>query len=142
MLEPTPCYSIAAWLFGDVLLERYWLNADTTQPLPRHVHNGYQLGLRRTDARTFYYRGAYRQFPPGKLSVIHPGEVHFGNDHEARSQATVVYTMYVPPSLFQQVKAELTDKPRCLPFFPEPVLKDASLPAAFLQLHKLSLIHI
>ena len=73
-----------------ILLEKYIYTAGTVEPLPKHSHQEYQLGMSFNcqgeqypalngrglrSLRKYYYRGAYHPIPIGSLSIIHSGEM-------------------------------------------------------------------
>jgi len=50
----------------------------STHEFPRHVHEGYTLGLVRRGCFEYWVRGTVRVCPTGSLILMNPGEVHTG----------------------------------------------------------------
>lgn len=60
----------------NILLEQYNYSAGEVQPLSKHSHQEYQLGMSFNCQGKYFDRGAYHIVPVGSLSIIHSGEVH------------------------------------------------------------------
>lgn len=92
-----------------------------------HRHDTYAIGVTLSGVQTFRYRGEQRYSRPGQVLVLHPDELHDGG---AATAAGLRYRMlYLEPSL---LRACLDGS--ALPFVPSPVLGDAPLRDALLDL--------
>ena len=56
-----------------VLVEKYIYTLGSVEPLPKHSHQEYQLGISFNCQGEYFYRGAYHPIPIGSLSIIHSG---------------------------------------------------------------------
>ena len=54
-----------------ILVEKYVYSAGRVEPLPKHSHHEYQLGMSLDCQGEYFYRGAYHPIPIGNLSIIH-----------------------------------------------------------------------
>lgn len=104
-----------------------------THSFSRHTHEGYVFGVIERGAEAFYYRGAMHYAPAGSVVVINPDEVHTG--HAGHETGWTYRTLYPEAELVRQVVAEMSGRPGHLPYFPEPVIYDASLAYLVRQLH-------
>lgn len=104
-----------------------------THVFPKHIHNGYAIGVIESGAETFYYRGKTHVAPAGSIVVINPGEVHTG---EAVTQNGWTYRMLYPEAaLLKQAAQELPGRRREFPDFPKPVVHDDDLAGVIRHLH-------
>jgi AraC-like DNA-binding protein len=104
-----------------------------THAFSRHVHEGFAIGVIERGAETFYYRGATHVAPAGTIVVINPGEVHTG---EAVDETGWTYRMLYPEvALLRQAASEASGRPRDIPFFPNPVIRDDYLTGLIRKLH-------
>ncbi len=117
-----------------ILVEKYFYTAGSIEPLPKHSHHEYQLGLSFNCQGEYFYRGAYHPIPIGNLSIIHSGEVHSPSERTYLPEPATFWMMHVDPSLLEEVALEIARKPVELPFFTEPVLRDRSLIRLFQNL--------
>ncbi len=113
-----------------ILIEKYSYSEGAVEPLPKHSHKAYQLGMSFDCQGEYYYRGAYHPVPIGKLSIIHSGEVHSPSERTYLSQPATFFMMHADPSLLEETALEIADKVD-LPFFTEPILSDRSLARLF-----------
>jgi quercetin dioxygenase-like cupin family protein len=81
-------HAIQAWSCPDLLLEHYCYAPGPAEPLSKHVHDEYQLGLSLNWLGEYDYRGTHYRVPAGSLSVIHPGEMHAARVLESRCPST------------------------------------------------------
>lgn len=117
-----------------MLIEKYFYSAGTVEPLPKHSHHEYQLGMSFNCQGEYYYRGAYHPIPIGKLSIIHSGEVHSPSERTYLPDPATFLMMHLDPSLLEKVALEMVQQPTNLPFFTEPVLHDLALGKLFQNL--------
>jgi AraC-like DNA-binding protein len=104
-----------------------------THAFSRHVHEGFAIGVIERGAETFYYRGGTHIAPAGTIVVINPGEVHTG---EALDETGWTYRMLYPEAaLLRQAASEASGRPRGIPFFPNPVIRDDYLAGLIRKLH-------
>lgn len=117
-----------------ILSEKYIYTAGSLEPLPKHSHQEYQLGISFNCQGEYFYRGAYHSIPIGNLSIIHSGEVHSPSQRTYLPKPATFWMMHVEPDLFQEVALEIAQKPTNLPFFTKPVLRDRHLISLFQHL--------
>lgn len=72
--------TVSASQLPGILIEKYTYSAGAIEPLPKHSHQEYQLGISFNCQGEYFYRGAYHPIPIGNLSIIHSGEVHSPSD--------------------------------------------------------------
>lgn len=128
-------YNIKAWMFQNILIERYRYTSSHIEPLPPHAHDEYQIGLSLTDAGIYNYRGANYTVPTANLSILHSGEVHSVSNLEVGDTPSVAHMMYIPSTVMQQVIAEVAERQVSLPFIPTPIIYNEYLAGRFLELH-------
>lgn len=120
----------------DLLLEKYFLAPGRAEPLPKHSHEDYQIGLSLDTNGGYLYRGNSYPVPAGSFSIIHSGEVHTTTRKVSIIEVPRTYRMlYVNPNLFQTAAQELTKSNASLPFFKIPVITDRQISSLFLQLY-------
>ena len=112
-----------------ILIEKYLYSAGAVEPLPKHSHQEYQLGMSFDCQGEYYYRGAYHPVPIGKLSIIHSGEVHSPSERTYLPKSASFLMMHIDPSLLKETALEITDT--SVPFFTEPILSDRALAKLF-----------
>src|ERR1700761_8984141 len=100
----------------------------------RHTHDEYSIAVIERGAPKVTCRGAAHLASPGSFLLINPDE-----PHEGRSAGDRAYRMmYVQPSAL----ARLLDhdsvglRSNCFPLFRSPIVKDRSLAAEYLRLHR------
>lgn len=128
--------TVRAWKADGILLEQYTYTVGSAEPLPKHSHHEYQLGLSWDRQGQYYYRGVAQQIPCGNLSIIQSGEVHVPNQRTYIEAPATCWVMLAEPELLQTTASELAEKSTPLPFFPEIVLSDVKLAQLFLHLHR------
>ncbi|MEL6381672.1 MAG: AraC family transcriptional regulator [Cyanobacteria bacterium J06626_18] len=126
--------SVQAWESDGILLEHYAYTAGAVEPLPKHAHVEYQLGLSYDCQGEYTYRGARHAIPKGSLSIIHSGEVHAPSDRTSLPHPAHFAMAHIDPSCFQAIAAEMGEKPTSLPFFPTVHISDPQLNRLFLDL--------
>ena len=117
-----------------ILIEKYIYTAGSVEPLNKHSHSEYQLGLSFDCQGEYFYRGAYHPIPKGNLSIIHSGEVHSPSERTYLPEPATFWMMHVQPSLLKETALEIAQKPIDTPFFTDPVLSDRSLKTSFQNL--------
>lgn len=127
--------SIHAWEADGILLEQYAYTSGTVEPLPKHAHEEYQLGLSFDCSGEYYYGGEYHRIPIGSLSIVHSGEVHSPSDRTYLPTPVSFWMMHVHPSWLQTVTAEMSEKSAAFSFFPAVFITDSVLNHLFLILH-------
>jgi AraC-like DNA-binding protein len=127
--------SVSAWESDSILLEQYVYTFGSVEPLPKHSHEEYQLGLSFDCQGEYHYRGAYHSIPIGSLSVINSGEVHSPSDRTYLPATATFWMMHIHPKWLQAVISEISEKPSALPVFPSVFLTDPQLNRLFLNLH-------
>ena len=120
----------------DLLLEKYFLAPGRAEPLPKHSHEDYQIGLSLDTNGGYFYRGSSYPVAAGSFSIIHSGEVHTTTRKPSVINVPRTYRMlYVNPNLFRTAAQELTESKANLPFFKIPVISDRKITLLFLQLY-------
>jgi AraC-like DNA-binding protein len=104
------------------------------QHFARHTHEEYALGVVTHGALGFDYRGAAHLAGAGEINIVVPGEAHTG--HPALGASWSYRTFYVDPRLMREIDMEIPRPPRSIPFFAAGVIKDPTLAAAILDLHR------
>ena len=103
------------------------------QAFPRHTHERYAIGVIEQGALGFYYRGENVVASRGDISLCIPGEVHTG---QAATPEGWTYRMfYFDVPFLEHMTADLTDGPRCLPFFQSGVIEDTLVAEQLRALH-------
>lgn len=110
-----------------ILIEKYSYTAGSVEPLPKHSHQEYQVGLSFNCQGEYFYQGAYHPIPIGSLSIIHSGEVHSPSERTYLPEPATFWMMHFEPSHLEKAALEIAQKSANLPFFTEPVLRDRSL---------------
>ena len=117
---------IKTWQFEDILLEKYCYSSGTIEPIPKHSHPEYQLGITLNRPGKYYYRGAYHTLPIGELSIISSGEIHQPDEITYLPQRATFLMMQIQPQLLQAAASEIAQT-AYYPFFNEPVLCDRTI---------------
>lgn len=125
--------TVKASQLPNILLEQYIYSAGSVEPLPKHSHQEYQLGMSFDCQGEYYYRGAYHSIPVGSLSIIHSGEIHSPSERTYLPQPATFWMMHVEPSLLEETALEIAGNVK-VPFFTEPVLSDRILIKLFQNL--------
>ncbi len=104
-----------------------------THSFSRHVHEGFAIGIIEAGAEAFYYRGANHVAPAGSIVLINPDEVHTG--YAVEETGWTYCMLYPEASLLQQAASEAAGRPRGIPYFPNPVIKDEYMTRLIRDLH-------
>lgn len=127
--------TVKAWQNSGILLERYDYTAGLVEPLPKHSHDEYQLGLSFNCQGEYYYRGSYNPIPIGSLSIIHSGEVHSPSERTSLPTPATFLMMHVDPNLLQSIGTQIACKQVSLPFFPQVSIRDRQTVDLFQNLY-------
>ena len=125
--------TVTASQLQGILLEKYCYTVGIVEPLPKHSHQEYQLGMSFNCQGEYFYRGAYHPIPIGSLSIIHSGEVHSPSKRTYLPQSASFCMMHVEPNLLQDIASEIGSDVQ-IPFFTEPVLSDRNTTKLFQNL--------
>jgi AraC-like DNA-binding protein len=110
---------------GGVELLEAWFRG---RPYRKHRHDTYGICLTDSGVQAFNYRGETHVSTPGRVTVLHPDELH---DGYAGSDAGFGYRLlYVEPVLIFDAVRALSGRACPLPFVREPVLVSTKLAAA------------
>lgn len=115
--------TVKAFQLQNILLEQYTYSKGAVEPLPKHSHQEYQLGMSFNCQGEYFYRGAYHPIPVGNLSMIHSGEIHSPSERTYLPQSASFWMMHVEPTLLKDIALEIADNLKT-PFFTNPVLRD------------------
>ena len=109
----------------DLLAARY-----LTHSFSQHTHPAYTMAVITAGGEQYRYRGVQHRAGPGQIALLNPDEPHDGC--RAVEDGWCYRVMYVPKDAFA-----LLDPDRPLrPFFPESVVQDPELAAAFVVQHQ------
>ena len=98
-----------------------------------HTHEGYAIGVIEAGAETFTYRHQLHIAPAGSIVLINPGELHTGEPLNGDGWR---YRMLYPGTdVLQQAASEIAGRALGVPFFAQPVVRDASMARLLLALH-------
>ena len=117
-----------------ILIEKYAYSSGAIEPLPKHSHYEYQLGMCLNCQGEYYYRGANHSVPIGKLSIIHSGEVHSPSQRTFLPQPAFYLMMHIDPNVLQETVSEMGGSNVSVPFFTQPIFKDRILAQQFYSL--------
>jgi AraC-like DNA-binding protein len=123
-------------LRNDVLLERYRYEPGPAVTLPWHTHDEYQLNLNLDLVAGVHYRGAFHAVPPGRLTVVMPGEPHAPRDPGEREEPSSHLVLYVEPAVVQAAAAMVAGKRQGFPAFTDLIVDDPRLIRRFVALHR------
>ncbi|MBE9171494.1 AraC family transcriptional regulator [Pleurocapsales cyanobacterium LEGE 06147] len=104
-----------------------------THSFPRHMHEGFAIGVIEKGVEAFTYKETKHFAPAGSLVVINPGEVHTG--YTASEMGCTYRAMYADATLLRRAASETADRQRDIPFFSSPVIKDRQLAQFIFNLH-------
>ena len=122
---------VKVWQCSQILLEKYCYSSGLIEPLPKHSHEEYQLGMCLDRQGEYFYRGVYHSIPIGKLSVISSEVVHRPSDVTYLSRSATYLMMQIAPDLLRNTVSEIAQKPISYPFFDIPVLNDAAIASMY-----------
>ena len=125
---------VKVWQLPGILLEEYKYTIGSVEPLPKHSHHEYQLGISFNCQGEYYYRGSYHPIPIGNLSIIHSGEVHSPSERTYLAEPATFWMMHVEPNILETTAREINEQKTNLPFFIEPILSDRFLRQLFCNL--------
>ncbi|BDA72551.1 AraC family transcriptional regulator [Calothrix sp. PCC 7716] len=104
-----------------------------THSFGRHTHDGFTIGVIEAGVEAFTYQGSYYVAPASSIVIIHPGEVHTG--HAGIPDGWKYRVLYPDVKLLQTAFTEVRENGQTIPFFPQPVIQDASLATQLRQFH-------
>lgn len=102
------------------------------QVFPKHFHHGYVIGINTCGAHKSTYQGGTWTIPPGKITVICPGEIHTGIS--AGTKPWTYRAIYPSVTLLKKM-AGVDDSNDDYPVFHAPVIADLELYNLFIALH-------
>ncbi len=132
-MKTSSTVTVKAWQLEGILLEKYSYTIGAVEPLPKHSHQEYQLGLSFNCQGEYFYRGAYHLIPIGNLSIIHSGEVHSPSERTYLPKPATFWMMHVDPNVLKETALEIGNT-ASVPFFTEPALRDRNLNKLFQNL--------
>lgn len=100
---------------------------------PRHMHDGYSIGLIERGVNRFQCRGGKWEAKAGSLCVVNPDEIHTG---EADCEGWSYTNLFVPPEALSEALGYDSLSPPC---FKDHVFTDALAMQHFVNLTKASL---
>jgi AraC-like DNA-binding protein len=123
---------IEVWRPGDLAGVELRRGFSVREPYPRHWHEEYQFCLIESGGGELFYRGTHHATPRASLFVVHPGEVHSNRTETGCSFRSI----YVDPELVRDALSAAAGRAQSLPFFPDPLVFDAEIVAAYDALHR------
>ena len=127
--------TVKAWQSPGILLEKYHYTSGTVEPLLKHSHDEYQLGLSFNCQGEYYYRGSYNPIPIGSLSIINSGEVHSPSQRTSLLTPVSFLMMHVDSNLLKTITSEIACKQVSFPFFPQASIRDCQIISLFQKLY-------
>ncbi len=131
--------SVRACEFDGLVFEQYAYTPGAIEPIPKHSHEAYQFALSFDHQGEYTYRGEKHQIPPGRLSIIHSGEVHAPSDRTHLFEPAHFAMANIHPKWLNQVMAEITGCSSYDPFFASVLPKDLLLNRLFMTLSTVSM---
>jgi hypothetical protein len=99
-------------LLKDFLLESYRYPIGPAGITPSHAHEEYQFCIGDGTPSRYWYRGGWHLVPPGRLSVLMPGEVHMAVETEDRMTTSGYQVLYADADRVRQSCAPGAADPR------------------------------
>jgi AraC-like DNA-binding protein len=99
---------------------------------PRHWHEEFHLCAIEGGGGALSYRGAEHVTPTQCLFIVHPGEVH---SNHAYPSGCSYRNLYVTADFLENISGEIS-RQKSIPFFPEPVLFEATVIEIYSRLHR------
>ena len=99
-----------------------------------HFHEEYVVSIVIKGVHTFHYRGNKHIVPSGNATTCQPGEVRAG--YQNIETYCDYRTMFLRPSLIEQVATEIGYKSASLPFFSHTQITDQRVTRSVLALHQ------
>jgi AraC-like DNA-binding protein len=126
-LERSCTRTVTSWIVSrapadGVELFRAWFAGEAYQ---KHRHDTYAIGLTDRGVQVFDYRGSVRVSAPGEVVVLYPDEPHDGR--AGTDEGFGYRIVYVEPSRLTEALRVLRGRPYPLPFFRDPVSRNARL---------------
>jgi AraC-like DNA-binding protein len=103
----------------------------TRQAFPRHFHDTYVIRIQERGIEQFDYRGSSHISPAGSIVIIHPYEIRTGRG--ATDETWAYRALYPTISLLDEIASGIGLE--AAPYFATPVIFDAQLAEAMLDLH-------
>lgn len=126
--------SVRAWSAKGILLEQYAYTPGAVNPLPKHAHEEYQIGLSFDCEGMYFYRGTYHPIAVGSLSIIHSGEHHSPSERTHLPHPAHFIMMHIHPQWMETVAEDMGKSRNPLPFFADPCLHNPKLNRLFLAM--------
>ena len=104
-----------------------------TYSFAKHTHEGAAIGVIESGAESFYYRGAFHTAPMGQVVAFNANEAHTGEGADQHGWRFRMF--YLDSSLLKKAAGELSGKPRDIPFFTDPIIKNPETAAMLRSLH-------
>jgi AraC-like ligand binding domain len=121
------------WRAGDIgdveLLHAKYV----TYAFARHTHEGVAIGVIEDGAESFWYPGANHVATRGNIVVFNPGEVHAGQSADERGWTSRKF--YMDARLLQRAASETAGRPKDIPFFRDPIIRDSQMVRLLHALH-------
>lgn len=104
-----------------------------TYAFARHTHEGVAIGVIEDGAESFWYHGANHVATPGNIIVFNSGEVHTGQGADERGWTFRIF--YMDARLLQRAASETAGRPKDVPFFPHPIIRESRMGKLLHSLH-------
>jgi AraC-like DNA-binding protein len=99
----------------------------------RHTHEGAAIGVIEEGAESFYYRGAIHVAPKGHVVVFNPNEAHTGEGADRSGWCFRMF--YLDAGLLKKAAEAIAGKPRDVPFFKSPIIRELETGSMLRRLH-------
>lgn len=104
-----------------------------TYTFARHTHEGVAIGVIEDGAERFWYHGTNHVATRGSVVVFNPGEVHTGEGANERGWTFRIF--YMDARLLQRASSQAAGRPKDIPFFRDPIIRDPHLVKLLHSLH-------
>jgi AraC-like DNA-binding protein len=121
------------WRAGDIGEVELLHAKYVTYAFARHTHEGVAIGVIEDGAESFWYHGANHVAMPGNIIVFNPGEVHTGQGADERGWTFRIF--YMDARLLQRAASETAGRPKDIPFFRHPIIRDSRMGKLLHSLH-------
>lgn len=100
----------------------------------RHSHEAYAFGVTETGVQAFNCRGAAHASTPGTVMAFNPADPHDG--HSGAEGGFSYRMLYIAPAVMRQTLEDAAERPAPLPFFLDPLVRDAAVAQLLWRLHR------
>lgn len=121
------------WRAGDIGDVELLHAKYATYAFARHTHEGVAIGVIEDGAESFWYHGANHVATRRNIVVFNPGEVRTGQGADERGWT--FRNFYMDARLLQRAASETAGRPKDIPFFRDPIIRDSQMIKLLHSLH-------